>query len=323
MLAVLAALAVGIGVLTLTVGDLAPSLGQVVAFMAGRGDGSADFVIGKLRLPRLVMAALCGTGLALSGALFQSLLRNPLASPDVIGITGGASVAAVFALLILGLDGPAVAVFAFAGAIGVAVLSYVIAWRRGVQGYRFILAGIGFAFLASSVLGYLLTRSRVDAAQDALVWLVGSLGSTTWRDVSWLAASLAVLVPFALVLARPLRMLELGDDLAAALGVRAERSRRLLLVVAVALAAVATAAAGPIAFVALVSAPIARRIVGSGSLALLPSALVGTLIVSSGDLLGQHAFAGIALPVGVITGVVGGLYLLWLLSVSSRRGTVS
>ncbi len=249
------------------------------------------------------------------------MLRNPLASPDVIGVTQGASVGAVTGLLVLGLSGPWVAAAALVGAAAVTTVNLALAWRGGVTGHRFVLCGIGLAFVATSALGYLLTRSDVRDAQAALVWLSGSVSSATWEGNLRLAVALVVLVPAALALAPRLRMLALGDETATALGVPASRVRVLALVTGTALAAVATAAAGPVAFVALASAPIARRLVGDGRVALGSTAMVGVTVVTASDFVAQHLLPGLEAPVGIVTGLVGGGYLIWLLAATTPGGS--
>lgn len=315
----LAALVLALAALSLCVGAYAVPLPDVVLALSGRADGLEEFVVLDLRLPRLVLGALVGAAFALSGALFQSTLDNPLASPDIMGVTWGASVAAVTALIVLGLSGAAVSAAAFAGAMAVAGLVYLLAWRDGVTGYRFVLIGIGVGFMANAALGYLLTRSDVRDAQAALVWMVGSLNSAGWDEIAVVALALSVLVPATAALAARLRALQLGDDAATGLGVRAQGARLALIVTGVALVAVGTAAAGPVAFVAFVSAPIARRLLRTGGLALAPSALVGVAVVVAADFAGQHLLPGdVQVPVGVITGAIGAPYLLWLLATSER-----
>lgn len=317
----LAVLTLGVVVVNLSVGDFPLPLGEVLATLVGQGDETSTLLLVEFRLPRLVLGALVGVAFALAGGLFQGVLRNALASPDVIGVSQGASVGAVTALLVLGAGGGWVAVGALAGAAVVAVLDVALSWRGGVTGHRFVLCGVGLAFAANSVLGYLLTRSDVRSAQDALVWLSGSVSAATWEGNARLAVALAVLVPLALTLAPGLRMLALGDEAASALGVLAGRTRLLALAVGTALAAVATAAAGPVAFVALASAPIARRLVGDGRVGLVPTAMVGVCVVTASDFAAQHLLPGLEVPVGLVTGLVGGGYLLWLLATSTSPST--
>ena len=315
----LVALLVVASVAALMLGTVTLSAGQVFGAVFGYGDSRSTLVVRGLRLPRLVLALLAGAAFGLAGALFQTVLRNPLASPDIIGISQGASVGAVFALLGLGLTGPWVFGLALAGGLLVGALLWAVASRGGLAGFRFVLAGIGVAYLASSVLGYLLTRSQVEQAQTALQWLAGSVAQAD-PDMNRLFAQLfAVLVVLTVPCARALQALRLGDDTAAALGVRPERARLLVIAVGVGLASLATAAAGPIAFVAFTSAPIARRLLKDGSLGLVPSALVGALVVVGADLVAQHVLPlDMSVPVGVVTGVVGGPYLIWLLATARR-----
>ncbi|PXY33208.1 iron ABC transporter [Prauserella sp. PE36] len=305
---------------SVSLGDVTIPLPDVVrALFGGDGDGMS-YIVRELRLPRALVAVLAGAALGLSGAIFQSLVRNPLASPDIIGITGGASAAAVVALLLIGLRGFAVSLAAFAGALATAAAIYVLTWRKGVTGYRLVLVGVAMGAMLTSIVSYCLTRADVYDAREALVWLTGSLNAKTWTTVQILGLSLALIVPLALLAGRWLLPLELGDDTAQALGVPLERARMGLIVTAVALAAAATAAVGPVAFVAFVSGPIARRLAGGPGIALVPSALVGALVMTVSDLVAQHAFASVQFPVGVVTAIVGAPYLLWLLAVTNRVG---
>jgi iron complex transport system permease protein len=321
VLAALAALVLLLCALGMALGDYTIAIPDLLAALIGHGSGGDAFVVTRLRLPRVLLGVLVGAALAVSGAVFQSVLRNPIASPDIIGVTSGASAAAVAGLLLFGLSGPALSAVAFAGALAVAVAIYLLARRGGVTGYRFALIGIAFAFISTSVLNFLLTRADIKDAQVALVWLVGSLGGTGWQNVTVVAAGLAVLLPAALLLTRPLGILQLGDDTATSLGVRAERLRLVLLLVAVALAALATAATGPIAFVAFLAAPIARRLVRNDPSALTAAALVGAATVLGADLVGQHLLGGgLQVPAGIITGAIGAPCLLWLLANTGRRG---
>ncbi|MET1042920.1 MAG: iron chelate uptake ABC transporter family permease subunit [Microbacteriaceae bacterium] len=306
---------------SLAIGAYTLPLPDVITTLAGQGEARDNFIVFGLRLPRLLLGALVGAAFAISGALFQTLLKNPLASPDIIGISGGASAAAAYSILFLGLSGAAVPLAAFLGALAAATAIYLLAWRGGVTGYRFVLIGVGVAFMMQAVLGYLITRGDVRDVQQALVWMVGGIGGASWVDIVVLALTLAVLLPAVGLFVPRIRMLQLGDDTAGGLGVRVESTRLTLLVIAVALAAVTTAFAGPVAFVAFVSAPIARRLIGTGSLALVPSALVGILLVTAADFVAQHLLPGtLQVPVGIITGVVGAPYLLWLLATANRRG---
>ncbi|WP_457951077.1 FecCD family ABC transporter permease [Pseudarthrobacter sp. alpha12b] len=291
----------------------------------------ASFIVMENKLPRAVIGTLIGIAFGLAGALFQTMLRNPLASPDVIGISSGASAAAVVAIVVFGASGAAVSGGALAGALAVAALIYTISSGGAVRGSgrgnsagnRLVLAGVGIAAALQAVVSFLMTRADIRTAADALVWLNGSLNSANWARAGILFLALVVLVPAVGLIAGPLRILELGDDAAAALGVRVNAARLALVVIAVSLAAVATAAAGPVSFVAFLAGPIARRFAGKASLP--ASAMVGALIVLAADYaaanLAPLLLDGTVLPVGVVTGALGAPFLLWLLVTANRKET--
>ncbi|MEV4264913.1 iron chelate uptake ABC transporter family permease subunit [Kribbella sp. NPDC049584] len=323
-LVVIVALAVAVFAtfcVSLSLGDFKIPVIDVVKTLFGGGDRATEFIVNTLRLPRALTGLLVGTALGLSGAIFQSIARNPLASPDIIGVTYGASAFAVFAIVTLSLTGVAVSAFAILGAVLTAFLMYVLAWRHGVSSYRLILIGIGIGAIATSITSYLLTKARVEIAQQALIWLTGSLNGRDWSNVRSLAITFVVLLPFMVFLVQQLRILQLGDETAYGLGLRVEVSRLGLIVIAVLLAAVATAAAGPIGFVAFVAPPIARRLTRSPGPAMIASGLLGALVVALSDLVAQHAFGDTQLPVGVVTGVVGAPYLMFLLARANRVGS--
>lgn len=304
----------------LLLGDAALTPAEVGSALVGQAEPVVRFVVVELRLPRLLTAVVVGLCLGASGAVFQSVVRNPLASPDIVGITASAGATGVVGVVLLGLSGAALSGTVLAGALVAALLVYALAWRQGVQGYRLVLVGIGVAAFATAATSYVLTRADVRDAQVAYAWLTGSLNGAAWGPFVTLAASAVVLLALLAAQTRALRALELGDDAAAGLGTRAERARLLLVLTAVALAAVAVAASGPIAFVALMAAPIARRLVGATGVTLTASALVGAAILSASDLVAQFAVPGTSYPVGVVTGLVGAPYLVWLLARTNRTG---
>lgn len=319
-LAVLVVIA-GAAAVSVSVGDFPVPLREVVPAIAGFGSPDSEFIVRTLRLPRALTGILVGAAFALSGSIFQSLVRNPLTSPDVIGITAGAGAAAVAVIVWIGGTSTVVSLGAFAGALATATTIHLLAYRRGVVGYRLVLVGIGLAAALNALTSYLLTRAEIYDAQRAVVWLTGSLNGRSWDHVRPLALALVVLVPLTLALGPQLRLLQLGDDTAKGLGVRVEPARAALILMGVALAAVATAAAGPVAFVALVAPHIARRLVRSPGTVLAPAALTGAALVLLSDLLARRAFAPTELPVGVVTGVIGAPYLPWLLARANRIGT--
>lgn len=310
-------------------GDFPVPLADVLPAMFGSGDEGNIFIVQTLRLPRALAGLLVGVALGLSGAVFQSLLRNPLASPDILGITSGAALAAVFIITkgetayvdVLATDRATILpIAAFVGAVLTAGLMYVLSYRGGVSTYRLILIGIGVGAVAAAGTEFLLSRATTSEAAASLVWLTGSLNARVWEHVIPLAIAIAILVPAILLLDRRLRMLQLGDETAKGLGIRVERTRLSLIVVAVGLVGVAIAAAGPIAFVAFLAPPIARRLAHSPGPALVVSALSGALLVLGADLIGRNLFSTTEIPVGVITGVVAGPYLLWLLARANKIG---
>jgi iron complex transport system permease protein len=321
VIVVLAVVVFGTFCVSLSLGDFKIPVIDVVKTLFGGGDRATEFIVNQLRLPRALTGLLVGAALGMSGAIFQSVARNPLASPDIIGVTYGAGAFAVFAIVTLGLTGVAVSGFAIVGAVLTAFTMYVLAWRHGVSSYRLILIGIGIGAIATSITSYLLTKARVEIAQQALIWLTGSLNGRDWSNVRSLAITLVVLAPLTAFLVHRLRILQLGDETAYGLGLRVESSRLGLIVIAVLMAAVATAAAGPIGFVAFVAAPIARRLTRSPGPAMIASALLGALVVALSDLIAQHAFGDTQLPVGVVTGVVGAPYLMFLLARANRVGS--
>jgi iron complex transport system permease protein len=306
---------------SLTVGDFPVPLADVLATLLGGGSDDSAFIVRTLRLPRGLTALLVGAGFGLSGAIFQRLARNPLASPDIIGVNAGAAAAAVFVIVILKGSAVQVTTGALAGSLLTALLVYLLAYSRGVTGYRLVLVGIGLTAVLGASTNYLFTRAEIFDAQRAMIWLTGSLNGRGWDHVRHMTIALAVLVPVAIALARQLRMLELGDDAAKGLGTRVDRARLALVVVGVGLAAVGTASAGPIGFVALVSPQIARRLVGARSLALVPSAACGALLLVASDLVARRLFAPTELPVGILTAVLGAPYLLYLLARANSIGS--
>lgn len=292
---------------------------DVLRVLAGETVPGASFTVGELRLPRAVLAILAGFAFGIAGVTFQTMLRNPLAAPDIIGITSGASAAAVFGIVILSLDETAVSMMAVAGALLTAFAIYLLSNKGGFAGTRLILIGIGVAAMLDAVVTYVLSEAAVWDLQSAMRWLAGSLNGATWGTVLPLGIAALVLVPALLAKGRDLDMLRLGDDAAASLGVRLRGTRVIVIVAAVALLAFATAATGPIAFVAFMAGPIAARIVGPGGSLLLPAGLIGALLVQVADLAGQFAFDS-RYPVGVVTGVLGAPYLIYLLIRMNRSG---
>ncbi|MFE2376457.1 FecCD family ABC transporter permease [Streptomyces sp. NPDC059398] len=318
--AVLLALMVAVALYTLATGDYSIPVADVVRALVGGGDHATRFVVDGLRLPRLLTGVLVGCALGAAGAVFQSITRNPLGSPDVIGFGTGSATGAVVCLVIVHGSPTEVSASAVAGGLLTAAAVYLLAFRRrSVQGFRLILVGIGVTGMLTAFNQWMLTRASLNDALTAQVWLTGSLNSRSWSQVVPLAVAMAVLLPLLLLLNRGGSLLEMGDDSARALGLPVERTRLTLMVTAVALVAVATASAGPVAFVALAAPQLARRLTRAPGVGIGPAAAMGALIMPVSDLAAQRALPA-ELPVGVATGAVGGLYLIFLLARQYRRG---
>ncbi|MFF8872365.1 FecCD family ABC transporter permease [Streptomyces massasporeus] len=314
--------ALAASVVLIGTGDFPIPAADVLRTLVGEGNPGQEFIVNELRLPRVLVGLLVGASLGLGGALFQAISRNPLGSPDVLGLGQGATAGALAVIVLTSGSANQVAVGALVGGLVTGLAIYVLAWKRGVHGYRLVLVGIGVSAIVTAVNGYLLTKSDIVDATRAVVWMTGSLDGRDWEQVWPLLALTAVLVPLVLVNARGLRMMEMGDDVSYALGVRVERVRLLLMVAAVLLTASATAAAGPVSFVALTAPQLARRLTRSPGPNLLPSLCMGATLLVVADWVSQRAFGSEQLPVGVVTGVLGGVYLLWLLVSERRAGRI-
>jgi len=321
-----------LSVLDLALGEIDIPFGTTVATLLGGGDPGSQFIITTLRLPQTTVALLVGAALGLSGALCQTFARNPLASPDILGVTQGASAGAVFLIVLAGGSGyggglssgllasVGVPLAAFGGGMVTAVVLYLLSWRRGIDGQRLVLIGIGIGAALTAVVEWLLVRARIRDAASAQVWLNGSLNARTWDQGLPVALTLLVLAPVAFWLVRSLNALQLGDDTARMLGVRLQGTQLLVLLVAVGLAAVAVSAVGPLGFVALVVPQVALRLTGGSRPPLLTSMILGSVLVVGSDLL-TRVVIPFAVPAGVVTAVVGAPYLIWLLVRSNRKVT--
>ncbi|GAA3900444.1 FecCD family ABC transporter permease [Streptomyces lannensis] len=303
-------------------GDFPIPAGDVLRTLAGDGKPGQEFIITELRLPRVLVGLLVGASLGLGGALFQSVSRNPLGSPDVLGLGQGSTAGALVMIVLFSGSAAQVAAGALVGGLVTGLAIYLLAWKRGVHGYRLVLVGIGVSAIVTAVNGYLLTKADIVDAARAVVWMTGSLNGRDWDQVWPLLALVCVLVPLVLGNARGLRTMEMGDDVSYALGVRVERVRLLLMVSAVLLTAGATAAAGPVGFVALTAPQLARRLTRSPGPNLVPSMVMGAALLIVADWASQRVFGADQLPVGVVTGVLGGVYLLGLLVTKRRAGRI-
>jgi ABC-type enterobactin transport system permease subunit len=302
-------------------GDFPIGLGDVLRTLAGLGEKTQEFIVLELRAPRIVVGLLVGLALGVTGALFQTFARNPLASPDVLGITQGASVGAVAAIVLTGGGAIGVPLAALAGALVTGALLFVLTWRAGIDGYRLVLVGIALWSVMAALIDWLLTHAEIYDAAAAYVWITGSLNARTWDHAVPLVLSVAVLIPLALAAGRVLGVLQFGDDTARGLGVRLPLAQSAVVLIAVALVATSVAAAGPISFVALVVPQIAVRLTGGSRPPLLASGLLGAVLVVGADLTTRTVLPQ-ALPVGILTAAIGAPYLLWLLVRGRRRSTL-
>lgn len=292
---------------------------QVFNALLGSAPRNITMVVTEWRLPRVAMAILVGAALGVSGAIFQSLMRNPLGSPDVMGLNTGAWSGVLVAMVMFGQNLAAIAMAAMAGGILTALAVWLLAWRNGIETFRLIIIGIGVRAMLVAFNTWLLLRASLETALSAGLWYAGSLNGLTWGK-TWPSAPLILLMLVCgALLARRMRLLEMGDDTACALGVRVERSRLLLMLVGVVLTAAATALAGPISFIALVAPHIARRLSGTARWGLAQAALCGALLLALSDYCAQRLFMPYQLPVGVVTVSLGGIYLIGLLIQESRK----
>ncbi|WP_053351394.1 FecCD family ABC transporter permease [Leucobacter musarum] len=305
----------------LMAGSQVLSPGEAVGGITGTGTPSTVFVVRELRLPRALTAALVGLALGAAGTLFQRVLGNPLASPDFLGVSAGAGTLTAGALVLGGASGLALPGFALLGGFGTAALIYAVAWRRGVSEYRFILVGIGVATFAGSITSYLIARAEFSDARAALTWLTGSVGMATPELIALLAGTLVLFVPVGWAIARLLRRLELGEETARMLGARVERDRFVILGAAVVLVSIATAAVGPIAFIAMLAGPIAQVLLGTAGRSILAAALTGAVLMQSADLIAQHALPW-PISTGVVTGVFGAPYIAAMLIRTARKAQI-
>lgn len=307
-------------VVAMMIGDLGLSFGEVLGALTGSGDNPlATYFVQEQRAPRVVAALVIGAGLGVAGALFQGITGNPLGSPDVLGFTTGAATGALVQIIVFNGDSTAVAAGALAGGLLTAAAVYLLTRSSGLTGSRLVLVGLGVGALLSAVNTLLVEKADLNAAQTAGSWLAGSLNGMMWNRALGTGVVVVLLIVVAVVISRAWQMLTLGDDLAHSLGVPVTRIRVAALFVAVVLVAVTTAAAGPLAFVALAAPQISRRLTRSAVPGIMGSALTGALVVLGSDIIAQRLLAPTQLNVGVITGALGGLYLIALLALDWKR----
>jgi len=319
--ALLLGLAMAVAVAAIRYGDYPLTAEQVLSTLLGGGEPFHRIVVLEWRLPVAIAAVAFGALLGLGGAIFQSITRNPLGSPDVIGFDAGAYTAVVVVMLVVGSGGTwSIAAAAIVGGLATAFAVYLLAWRRGVQGFRLIIVGIGVAAMLGSLNSYLITRADITDAMSVGFWSAGSIARVTWSSLIPSLVLGTVIVLAAIALSPALKRLELGDDAAITQGTRPGPVRLALLVLGVATTALVTAAAGPIGFIALVAPQLARRITRSAGVSLLAASAMGAALLAAAHLLSLLiAQVYRSIPVGLITVCLGGLYLIWLLIRETRR----
>ncbi|WP_368869605.1 FecCD family ABC transporter permease [Proteus terrae] len=313
-------LMISLAFFALTTGKFPIEFSTLIDIVVGQSEGGIkEKIVMDIRLPRLLTAMGVGAALGISGAIFQSISRNVLGSPDVIGFTTGAATGALLQIIIFNGTVVDIAISTLIGGMATALIVYLLSLKNGVMsGYTMILIGIGVGAILHAFNGLLLVKGNIDNAIMANLWLAGSLNARTWQHVYPTFVGLLILVPLIIFYAKSLTLMEMGDDMAQQLGVHVGRVRWVMIFSAVLLASLATASAGPIAFVALAAPQLVIRLSHSGKLPIVGSALMGALLLLSADVLSQSLPINIMMPVGLMTGVIGGLYLLWLLTRKQR-----
>ncbi|MGM0845805.1 MAG: FecCD family ABC transporter permease [Bacillota bacterium] len=308
-------------ILSTGLGDMNIKPWTVLMVFFGGGSELEQLVVQSFRLPRIIIALLAGICLAIAGALLQGMVRNPLASPDIIGITGGAGAAVVGFLAFFSDENNALTVSiqwlplaAFAGAAAVAFLVYFLAWKNGVSPVRLVLIGIGISALMQAIITMMMILGPIFRASQANIWITGTVNASNWKDVHILLPWTLILVVIAFILARNVNIQELGEEIATGVGSHIQRQRIILLTLATGLVGGAVAFAGGIGFVGLMAPHMARRLVGSSFGALLPvAALLGGILVMIADLVGRTLFLPLEVPAGVFTAAIGAPYFIYLL----------
>jgi len=303
------------------IGDLKIAPWKVVSVFFGGGTSLEQLVVTSFRLPRIIIALLAGMALAVAGGILQGMIRNPLASPDIIGITGGAGAAVVAFLTVFSNDDNTLMVSikwlpvaAFTGAAVIAFLVYFLAWRKGVSPVRLVLIGIGISALTQALTTLLMILGPIYRASQANIWITGTVNGSDWQDVWILLPWSLVFILLSFFITRQLNIQELGEEIATSVGGNVQRQRFLLLLMSTALVGGAVAFAGGIGFVGLMAPHMARRMVGSSFGALLPTAaFIGGILVMVADLIGRTLFLPLEVPAGVFTAAIGAPYFIYLL----------
>ncbi|SMG17575.1 FecCD family ABC transporter permease [Agreia pratensis] len=316
--------ALAVAVVEIATGDYTITPTGALNALVGGGSDLDRFIVVDQRLPRAAAALLVGAALGASGAIFQSVSRNPLGSPDIIGFTTGAATGGLTVILLVGAStATTILVGTLVGGFATAAVVIALALRRGATGDRLVLSGIAVAAMLAATNDYLVSRADIENAEVAKAWQYGSLNAISWPPLLPLAVVLAFALPAALLASRSLRVLELGDDTAAAVGLRVARTRTVALALGVCLAAIAVATAGPIGFLALAAPQLARRVARSPGVTVLASTAMGAALLVSADLLAQRLLSPFQIPVGLVTAAIGGAYLVWMLALAPASGSRS
>lgn len=319
MTSVLAVLALALCCTMLMLGNTIYSVQDVIRVLLGEQIKGASFAVNTIRFPRMVAGLFAGFAFGVGGYIFQTMLRNPLANPNVIGITAGSSAAAVFCIIVLNASNMFVSIASVIGGLTTALIIYLLAKGASFSIGRLILIGIGIQAMLTAFINYLMLIGNTNDIPAAMRWLSGSLNGAKMDNLYPLIFTVCICTPILIYFSKRLEMLELGEQAATSLGVNTNRTRLILIIAAVLIIALATAATGPIAFVAFLAGPIAKKLVGVGFSALIPAGLIGVILVMAADLIGQFAFET-RYPVGVITGIIGAPYLIYLLIRINRKG---
>ncbi len=313
---VLIVIAISVLVVSISYGEFDISPFEVLQTILGQetSDSRHELVVWTFRMPRILVAFMVGAALAVSGTILQGITRNPLADPGILGVTSGASLAAVLMIVWLDVSLEWLPIAAFTGAMVMAVLIFVFTWNGGSSPVRLILVGVGMAAVASALTNLMIVFGEINQVQQATIWLAGSVYGRGWDHVHTIALWLAILLPVSILMARQLNTLNLGDDLAKGLGLKVEVQRVFLLIISVALAAIAVSVSGTIGFVGLVAPHITRRLVGPSHEGLVPmSALLGGVLLMFSDLIGRWVISPSELPVGIVAAMIGAPYFAFLL----------
>lgn len=318
---ILAVIAFALCCAMLMMGNTIYPVQDVLRVLMGEKVQGASFAVGTIRYPRMVAGLFAGFAFGVSGAVFQTMLRNPLANPNVIGITAGSSAAAVFCIIVLQASNAVVSTASVIGGLATAFVIFLLSKGSSFSIGRLILVGIGIQAMLNAAISYFLLIGQQHDIPTAMRWLSGSLNGSKMENLDPLILSVLILSPVIIGLWKRLEILELGEQAATSLGIDTDKTRLALIISSVLIIAFATAATGPIAFVAFLSGPIAKRLVGAGFTSIIPAGLVGIILVLGSDLIGQFAFVA-RYPVGVITGILGAPYLLYLLIRMNRKGNL-